>query len=263
MLERDPYFDHFVQALGGDDNALEPDLKDPTHIARARVYRNNSITASGEAIFKDYPAVEKLVGTDFLRAAASAFVKENPPENPLLSLYGEGFADFLDTFPPAKDLPYLSDVARLDRAWMNTMFAANSAPLGPQDIAGLDDSEIGALAPGLHPSVQILKSEWPAWDIWHANREEGAPQSINLERKNSVAIMWWSANGVSSQKLNSQECVFLENVREGDDLTSAMSKAVSSEADSNALFGFFSLALSSGIFGKSANTEANPKGHQA
>lgn len=249
MLERDPYFEHFVQSLDGNETSLEPYLRDPTHMARARVYRNNSVTASAEAIFKDYPAVERLVGTEFLRAAAAAFVKAHPPQDPILALYGDEFAAFLKTFPPAKDLPYLADVAHLDRAWMNTLFAANAQPLGPEDLAGLDEAQVSALAPGLHPSAQILKSDWPAWEIWRASREETPSQNITLEKSDTAALLWWSPKGVADMALNPGECLFLDAVAAGASFGDAMGKAAF-KLDPDSLFQFFSKALSAGVFAK-------------
>ena len=51
--------------------------------------------------------------------------------------YGEEFPDFLATFEPAAELPYLSDVARLDRFWTQAHVAADQTPIAAADIDGI------------------------------------------------------------------------------------------------------------------------------
>ena len=79
------------------------------------VYRNTVTKGCIDALQANYPAVHALVGTDWLSAAAHAFVHQHPPSDGRLMAYGAGFAEFLDHFAPAADLPYLGAVARLDR----------------------------------------------------------------------------------------------------------------------------------------------------
>src|SRR6202000_1958685 len=62
------------------------------------------------------PTVDALVGEAFFDQAAQAFVQDHPPASAWLTGYGASFADFLDAYEPARDLPYLADVARFDFA---------------------------------------------------------------------------------------------------------------------------------------------------
>ena len=71
------------------------------------VYRNTVTKGCIDALQANYPAVHALVGTDWLRAAAHAFVHQHPPSDGRLMGYGAGFAEFLEGFDPAADLPYL------------------------------------------------------------------------------------------------------------------------------------------------------------
>ena len=79
------------------------------------VYRNTVVKGCIDALQANYPAVHALVGSDWLRATAHAFVHEHPPTDGRLMGYGAGFAEFLEGFGPAANLPYLGAVARLDR----------------------------------------------------------------------------------------------------------------------------------------------------
>ncbi len=246
MLEQLTYQARFAEMLAGSDEAVTPWLADATHIARLRVYRNNVVTAWADMIVKNYPAVERLVGTDFMRGAAIAFVKKNPPQSPVLSTYGEGFPAFIQEFEPARGLPYLADVARLDRAWTEAFFAPPTAPLGPGNLAGKSEVEVGALVLGLHPSVWLFSSKWNAREIWNANRSESDAPKIALEERPTWAAVWWSPNGMADRALESTEYQFLELISGGAPLGDALTKA-SSKVGESALYQFFSEALAGGL----------------
>lgn len=68
---------------------------------RFAVYRNNVQSSLINALADSYPVVQQLVGEEFFRAMAAIFVRSQPPQSPLMSRYGEGFADFIGQFEPS------------------------------------------------------------------------------------------------------------------------------------------------------------------
>ena len=52
----------------------------------------------------------------FFNAAVDAYVRACPSTSGDLNVYGDAFGEFLAGYPPAADLPYLPDVARLEWA---------------------------------------------------------------------------------------------------------------------------------------------------
>ena len=64
------------------------------------------------------------------------FVREQPPRSPLLAIYGDEFADFIAAFEPARELPYLADVARLEAARTRAYHAADATPLDAGRLRG-------------------------------------------------------------------------------------------------------------------------------
>lgn len=113
---------------------------------RFNVYRNNVIVSLCEALGESFPAVKALLGEEYFRALAQAFVTAHPPVSPVLIWYGAGFADFLDAFPPLKAYPYLGDVARLEWSWLQAYHAADAAPLDPAILGSVDPQRPGAFA---------------------------------------------------------------------------------------------------------------------
>ena len=125
---------------------------------RFAVYRNNVLVALGNALAGAFPAVGRIVGEEFFRAMARNYVLETPPTSPVLLDYGVTFPDFIAGFEPAASLPYLPDVARLERAWREAYHAADAKPLGPADLAGIPPEDLPDAVFSLHPSLRIVPS---------------------------------------------------------------------------------------------------------
>src|SRR5829696_7581086 len=102
---------------------------------RFSVYRNNVFVSLTEALVTRFPVCHALVGDEFFRAMARGFIELSPPRSPVLMTYGDDFGDFIETFPPARSVPYLGDVARLEAALTLAYHAADATPLTADELA--------------------------------------------------------------------------------------------------------------------------------
>ncbi len=154
---------------------------DPAEVERRfAVYRNNVQHGLARALAARFPVVERLVGAEFFAALARAFAALHPPRNPVLLAWGQGFADFLQEFPPVASLPYLPDVARLEWA-RGLAYHAEDAPALPQDAlssALSDCDDPGRLMFCLHPSVRLVAFAHPAVSLWSAHQGADPPGRI-------------------------------------------------------------------------------------
>src|SRR4051812_16858934 len=85
-------------------------LDEPASGAMA-VYRNTVIHGAVEALRANFPVTGRIVGPDMFQAIAVDFAADCPPRRPVLAVYGERFAEWMETQPWVADLPYLPDVA--------------------------------------------------------------------------------------------------------------------------------------------------------
>ena len=139
---------------------------------RFAVYRNNVVVGLGKALKSRFPVVEKIVGEEFFAAMALVFVKEQPPRSPQLATYGDVFPAFIAAFEPARELPYLADVARLEAARTRSYHAADATPVGAGHFVALNTRAVGGIRVGMHPSTEIVRSPHPIVTIWAMNRGE-------------------------------------------------------------------------------------------
>ena len=108
-----------------------PEIAALARSPRFAVYRNTVMKGCIDALQANYPAVARLVGEEWFRAAAAIYVRERCPREPTLLRYGAAFAEFLARFEPAAELPYLPGVARLDRFWTESHAAPDEEALDP------------------------------------------------------------------------------------------------------------------------------------
>jgi hypothetical protein len=143
-----------------------------TAARRFAVHRNNVVAGLLNTLRSHFPATEKIVGAEFFTAMARCFVSGKPPRTPLLAAYGDEFPAFIAAFAPARDLPYLADVARLEAARTRAYHAADAVPVDAGTFAALDVNAVGAMRIALHPSAEIVRSLHPFVTIWAMNSGE-------------------------------------------------------------------------------------------
>ena len=144
---------------------------------RFDVYRNNVAVSLTEALEAAFPVVRKLVGDDFFRAMAGVFLRAHPPTSPLMMHYGAAFPDFVAGFDPAKGLPYLPDMARLEQALRRSYHAADATPVPADALGQIPPEDLESLRFSWAPAMQIVASPYPIVSIWQRNSDlptEGA-----------------------------------------------------------------------------------------
>lgn len=143
------------------------------------VYRNTVIHGAIEALAANYPVVIQIVGEEMFEGIAVDFASAHPPRSPVLALYGEEFAEWIEQQPWAVDLPYLADVARVERLHVESLTAADGEP-----VASVDDYDLKLK---LHPAVRFNWLQTPAMSIWLAHQQT-LPTAIEPEWKHEGAL---------------------------------------------------------------------------
>ena len=143
---------------------------------RFDVYRNNVAVSLSEALESGFPVIAKLLGDQNFKAIAGVFLRQNPPETPMMMHYGAAFPDFLRAFEPLAHLGYLGDVAELELAIRRSYHAADCQTVDGDVLARIPPEQLEDLCLGIAPSVEVLSSPWPVYDIWTFNMVKDAPK---------------------------------------------------------------------------------------
>ena len=168
--------------VGPDQDALVDQIAGDTipAAARLRVYRHHVFETLGSALAATFPTVQAVVGADFFRTLARAYIKQSLPKQPVLSEYGSGFAAFIADHAPARELPYLADTARLDWALNVAFHAPADARLRAADLAVLGAEALPLLHLDLAPGASLISSRYPLDRIWLASQPAATTGAVDL-----------------------------------------------------------------------------------
>lgn len=220
------------------------------------VYRNTVMKGCVDALQANYPAVSRLVGDDWFRAAAAVFARAHPPPQPALVDYGIGFADFLADFEPARELPYLSAVARLDRFWTEAHVARDEAPVAAAVLARLPLASLAGTVLRPHASARWAWFDGqPIASIWERNRDVDADGRDRIDANRAIP---WQGEGmlivrpeaeVRWTPLTQADCAFLGACAAGGTLDAAAAAALAADPQAD-LCALMARLLDAGAFGQ-------------
>jgi hypothetical protein len=221
--------DSFAQALLAPPDDVAQSVHALVNQPGFSVYRNTVMKGCVDALQANYPAVLRLVGEDWFRAVAARHVRDWPPRDARLLLYGADFPAFLRQFGLATELPYLAGVARLDRFWTEAHAAADAPVLAPTTIASLAPEQLATLILAPHPAARW---DWfadePVFTIWRRSRE-GVNADAPLPWVGEGALLTRPDGNVQWTALDAAGCAFLDACAAGQSLALAAEQAMARE----------------------------------
>jgi hypothetical protein len=218
---------------------LDPDKATPLQVSgphgkaadkRYNVYRNNVTVSLIAALAATFPATRRITGEDFFRAMARSHIRASPPTSPLLFEYGRDFPGFIERYEYARSMPWLADVARIERAWLDAYHAADVPSLLPQDLASVPLERLEEIVLVPHPATHIVFSPYPAVSIFAANRSSGPVGPIEATGQ-EAALVTRPALDVTVRTLPPGGFTFLDHLIKGETFGAAVAAAIAASAE--------------------------------
>jgi hypothetical protein len=188
--------------------------------ARIGVYRNNVRLNRIAALTDAFPNVVTLVGVDYFHALARAYVIATPATSANLHNDGAELPEFIRSFAPAADLPYLPDVARVDWLMRCAYFAEDAHELDRAVLVAMGPHRFVAARLKFAPSVSVARSSaWPIADIltMHAG---GA--AAHLDTGGQAILIWREDFSVHWQALGEPEAQAVVALLDGEPIEVAL-----------------------------------------
>ena len=202
---------------------------------RFAVYRNNVIVGLVDALADSFPVTQALVGEEFFRAMAREFVRAQPPRSPVLALYGEGFAGFIEDFPPVAGLPYLADLARLEYLRVMAWHAADVDAVSPQRIGAVlaDPDGLPQARLTLHPALFVLPSAHAVVALWAAHQADSPAQALASvdPAQAEAALLWRNGLEVEIRRVWRGTVLFIGQLQQAASLAEASAAATAADAE--------------------------------
>jgi hypothetical protein len=211
-----------VAAIGGDA---------PTALQRLQLHRHHVTRSVGAALAATFPTVAAVVGQEFFALLARGFGVGTALEDPVLSRYGEHFPQFVAAAQAMHGLPYLADVARLDWA-LNVAFHAGLEPrLSAADLAGRPQDSLLSLSARLPAGSSLIESAYPLDLIWQASQPSSSVGKVDLAAGPTCLVVFRRSEDAAFAVLAPSEAAFIERLRRGDRLATAVRYVTQVEED--------------------------------
>ena len=147
-----------------------------------------------------------------------------PPDSPLMMGYGESFPEYIDSFPPLVDYPWMGDLARLERAMTPSYHAPDATPLPPAAFAALATEDLGLLRCTLHPAVRLVASDYPVVSLWRLNSDRAEAGELDQSTA-QTALIHRPHYDVTVKALSTAGGVFLRALQLGHSLAESVDQA--------------------------------------
>lgn len=241
--------DDFANVLLATDDTASPALATLLAQPAFAVYRNTVMKGCIDALQANYPTINRLVGEEWLRAAATVYARDALPGKPMLLHYGADFADFLTRFEPAAELPYLPGVARLDRFWTEAHVATTEDTLIPAALTQLATQNFFRARLRPHAATRwSWFADAPIYTIWSHNRSDDVIDG-EIEWRAEGALLTRPQDSVRWRALDRAGCAFLDTCAARGTVADAAQAALEAQADAD-LGQLMAKLLEAGAFSK-------------
>ncbi len=155
---------------------------------RFGIYQNNVFYSLTNALGDLYPVIKQLVGDDFFTGTSSYYLRAKPPKQAAMVHFGTDFPQFLTQFEHTQAMTYLAPVAKLELARHRAYHALDAEPLAVEAIANIPPEALAGASVRPHPSLELMESQHPIFDIWQAN-QEGADNNKNIDLNEPQCVL--------------------------------------------------------------------------
>lgn len=212
---------------------LKDVLKDGDGVSvenRLKVYRNNVVQNLSNAVMSALPMTRTLVGEDFLKKAVRAYIFDHLPAEGNLNSYGCTFPDFINTYAPAVDIPYLYDFTRLEWAVEHAYYAQDDMALDISRLSDIDERDLPGLFFSYRSSVSLLESDYPLDQIADACRNERDVSLLELEDRGVYMLVYRPHLQVEMLSISCGEYYFLTALSQDKSIEQATFQAIEQDS---------------------------------
>jgi hypothetical protein len=204
---------------------------------RVDIYANAFFFRLLDCFAEDYSATLAVVGIDEFTAIVKEYLLVYPPTEPSIFYADYYLPDFLAAHWSAESWPFIANLARLERAILDSFIAADASPFGVDSLRALPSNEWPGLALQIHPAVAIVHGEWRVAAILRAI-EDGQEWQIPAHEQ-TTTLVWRQNSQVYYRDLELAERQALAALSESTSFSSICETlaAVTEEPEQVALIG--------------------------
>jgi putative DNA-binding protein len=205
-------------------------------IERINIYADAYFHRLLDCLHEDFPATSAVVGSDNFVALVRDYLSAWPPTEPSIFYAGRYLPAFLRNHPLVRRWPFISELARLERAILDVFHAADVSTLSNEAMRAIPPQQWSTIRLKTHPAVEILHNEWRVTDLL-GDVQSGREWEKPAHRKSTV-IVWRQHAQVYHRDLEEVEAGALAILSDGASFAVICEEiALAAETDHIALIG--------------------------
>lgn len=182
---------------------------------RLSVYANGYAARMTEALKEVYEAVHLVLGEDPFHRAAARYASGFPSLEYNLSLAGRHFPLFLAADGLTSKLPFLPDLAGLEWKVAEAFHAFDFPPLTAESVQSIPPEQWENIIFEFQPSMKLLASMWPVFDIWIARKRPADQIKVELKDRPQCVLVYRHALEVRCVLISRPQFDLLAKLKNG------------------------------------------------
>jgi hypothetical protein len=206
-------------------------------LQRTNIYANAYFCRLLECLKEEFPAILAVVGPDDFADLVRDYLVWRPPTEPSIFYAGRYLDEFLRNHRLTERWPFIAELARLERATLESFLALDAPTLTDEAMRGIPPQQWPSIELRSHPAVKILRGEWRVSDVL-SSVESGEQWREPLHQATTI-IVWRRGMHVRYRNLEDVEASALTILREGASLAAICETvaAAAYESDQASLIG--------------------------
>ena len=180
-------------------------------VDRWHVYAHGYLSRIVEALGLEYAAIRRILGEEAFEDLVGRYIGVFPPRSFDLSRVGDRLSAFLEFDRLTVELPFLPDLARLERTLSAAFVAADGDSAGWEELRRRTPEELLDLRLGLLPGVALVRSSWPLDELWACRFEENDDAvSIGIDGRPADVLVFRRDGRVRVERVGGMEAALVE-----------------------------------------------------
>jgi hypothetical protein len=187
--------------------------------------RHYEVSLTG-ALCDKFPALQWLLGEENVRAAARAYVRLRPPEQPCIAEYGGDFPQFLAAHSRASSIPYLASFGALEWAVGQVSIATEPPPCPWATLSHLGPEQLTDATLSLQPGLRYARSTWRIDELMTTYLSGAEPARFVLREANTLIEVRGARGNVRLARLDSPTFAFRSALAKAQSVSDAATVAL-------------------------------------
>lgn len=195
------------------DSSLRARLSLPLGIQaaiRVGVYAGGYPARLLDAVAESHPAVAHVLGQGAFAALVARYVRALPPQSYNLNDAGSRLAEYLPVDRLSAQLPFLSDLARMEWAIVRAFHAPVREAFDPATVTNWSAEDWFGTRIDLQVGTALVRSAWPIHAVWAARETPVDEIDIDMTAGGNVILIHRAGFEVVCESIGEAEATAIQ-----------------------------------------------------